>query len=158
MLYYLFSYLETIHFPGARVFTYVTFRAAMAIILALIVSVWFGNFFIKLLKRKSIVETQRDAETDPYNTQKKGVPTMGGVIIITALLIPVLLVCKLHSIYTILMMRDGFIAPNINFETPDQYSEGLNIINKPTACELNVCLSNSFGFGGTNSALVIKKL
>ena len=115
MLYYLFSYLERLDFPGAGVFTYVTFRAAMAIILALIISVWFGNAFIKLLKRKKIVETQRDAATDPYNTQKKGVPTMGGVIIITSILIPVLLVSKLHSVYTILMIVTTLILGVIGF-------------------------------------------
>ena len=61
-------------------------------------------------------------------------------------------------VYSILMMQGGFIAPNINFEQPDEYSEGLNIINTTTNKELNVILSNSFGFGGTNSALVIKKI
>ena len=61
-------------------------------------------------------------------------------------------------IYSILMMQGGFIAPNINFEHPDEYSEGLNIINTTTNKELNVILSNSFGFGGTNSALIIKKV
>lgn len=61
-------------------------------------------------------------------------------------------------VYSILMMQGGFIAPNINFENPDEYSEGLNIINKTTEKELNIVLSNSFGFGGTNSALIIKKL
>ena len=115
MLYYLFNYLQKIHFPGAGVFNYVTFRAAAAIILALIISVWFGNWFIMLLKRKRIIETQRDEATDPYNTQKKGVPTMGGVIIIMAILIPVLLVCKLHSVYTILMIVTTLILGIIGF-------------------------------------------
>ena len=115
MLYYLFHYLDKINFPGAGVFTYVTFRAAFAIILALIVSVWFGNAFIKFLKRKKIVETQRDEATDPYNTQKKGVPTMGGVIIIMAILIPTLLVCKLHSVYTILMIIATLLLGTIGF-------------------------------------------
>ena len=115
MLYYLFQYLNQINFPGAGVFTYVTFRAAVAIILALIVSVWFGNGFIRMLKRKKIVETQRDEKTDPYNTAKKGVPTMGGVIIIVSILIPVLLVCKLHSIYTILMIVTTLILGLIGF-------------------------------------------
>ena len=115
MLYYLFNYLQKLNFPGAGVFNYVTFRAAMAIILALIISVWFGNWFIKMLKRKKIIETQRDEATDPYNTQKKGVPTMGGVIIITAILIPVLLVCKLHSVYTILMIVTTLILGLIGF-------------------------------------------
>ena len=61
-------------------------------------------------------------------------------------------------VYCILMMQNGFIAPNINFENPDEYSQHINVINKPTEKELKVILSNSFGFGGTNSALVIKKL
>ena len=60
-------------------------------------------------------------------------------------------------VYCILMMQGGFIAPNINFEHPDEYSEGLNIVNTTTFKELKTILSNSFGFGGTNSALVIKK-
>lgn len=61
-------------------------------------------------------------------------------------------------VYCILMMQNGFIAPNINFENPDEYSQHINIINKPTEKDLKIILSNSFGFGGTNSALVIKKL
>ena len=121
MLYYLFQYLHQINFPGAGVFTYVTFRAAAAIIIALLVSVWFGNWFIKMLKRKSIVETQRDAAIDPYNTKKVGVPTMGGVIIITAILVPVLLVCKLHSIYTILMIVTTLILGILGFA--DDYTK-----------------------------------
>lgn len=61
-------------------------------------------------------------------------------------------------IYSYLMMRDGFIAPNINFENPDEYSRELNIIPETIQRDLNVILSNSFGFGGTNSAIVMKKL
>lgn len=115
MLYYLFNYLDKHSFPGARMFNYVTFRAAIAIIFALIVSVWFGNWFIKMLKRKKVVETQRDASIDPYNTKKIGVPTMGGVIIITAILIPVLLVGKLHSVYTLLMIATTLILGILGF-------------------------------------------
>jgi len=59
-------------------------------------------------------------------------------------------------VYSLLMMQNSFIAPNINFETPDEYSAKLNIINKTTEKNLNTVLSNSFGFGGTNSALIIK--
>ena len=115
MLYYLFNYLDQHNFPGAGVFNYVTFRAAVAIILALVISVWFGNWFIKMLKRKKITETQRDESIDPYNTKKVGVPTMGGVIIIVSILVPVLLICKLHSIYTILMIVTTLILGIIGF-------------------------------------------
>ena len=61
-------------------------------------------------------------------------------------------------IYSYLMMRDGFIAPNLNFKNPDEYSRELNIIPETIRGDLNVILSNSFGFGGTNSAIVMKKL
>ena len=61
-------------------------------------------------------------------------------------------------IYSLLMAQNKFIAPNINFETPDEFSKELNIINKTTQAEIHTFLSNSFGFGGTNSSLVIKKL
>ena len=60
-------------------------------------------------------------------------------------------------VYSTLMMRNNFVAPNINFEEPDEYSEPLNIAAKTVDTEINCVLSNSFGFGGTNSALVIKK-
>jgi 3-oxoacyl-[acyl-carrier-protein] synthase-1 len=60
-------------------------------------------------------------------------------------------------VYSLLMMQDSFIAPNINFETPDEDSEKLNIITKTTNKNIDVFLSNSFGFGGTNSTLIIKK-
>ena len=119
MLYYLFNYLQECDFPGAGVFNYVTFRAAIAVILSLVVAVWFGNWFIKMLKRKKITETQRDASIDPYNTKKVGVPTMGGVIIIAAILIPVLLVCKLHSVYTLLMIATTLILG----QTPERRLE-----------------------------------
>ena len=121
MLYYLFNYLQECDFPGAGVFNYVTFRAAIAVILSLVVAVWFGNWFIKMLKRKKITETQRDASIDPYNTKKVGVPTMGGVIIIAAILIPVLLVCKLHSVYTLLMIATTLILGILGFA--DDYTK-----------------------------------
>ena len=61
-------------------------------------------------------------------------------------------------IYSIIMMQNNFVAPNINFENPDEYSEKLNLTAKTVDMEVNTVLSNSFGFGGTNSALVIRKL
>ena len=104
MLYYLFKYLEPIDFPGARVMGYVSFRSLMAVILALLISAIFGEYFIKLLKRKQITETQRDASIDPFGVEKKGVPSMGGVIIIVAILVPCLLLGKLENVYMQLML------------------------------------------------------
>ena len=104
MLYYLFDYLEQFDFPGARMFGYVSFRSLAAVILALLISTIFGEYFITLLKKKQITEVQRDASIDPFNVNKKGVPTMGGIIIIFATLIPCLLLGKLHNIYMILML------------------------------------------------------
>ena len=104
MLYYLFSYLEQFDFPGARMFGYVSFRSLIAVILSLLISTIFGEYFIKMLKKKQITETQRDATIDPFNVNKVGVPTMGGVIIIIAILIPCLLLGKLHNVYMILML------------------------------------------------------
>jgi 3-oxoacyl-[acyl-carrier-protein] synthase-1 len=61
-------------------------------------------------------------------------------------------------IYSLIMAHNSFIAPNINFENPDEYSEKLNIINETKEQKIDIFLSNSFGFGGTNSSLVVKKL
>ena len=104
MLYYLFHWLDQYDFPGAGMFGYTSFRALMAIILALLISTIWGDKFIHLLKRKQITETQRDASIDPFGVNKVGVPSMGGVIIIFATLIPCLLLGKLENIYMILML------------------------------------------------------
>ncbi len=85
-------------------FGYVSFRSLMAVILSLLISAIFGEYFIKLLKRKQITETQRDANIDPFGINKVGVPTMGGVIIIVAVVIPCLLLGKLHNVYMVLML------------------------------------------------------
>ncbi len=104
MLYHLFDYLEQFDFPGARMFGYVSFRSLMAIILALLISTIFGEYFIRLLKRKQISETQRDATIDPFNVNKVGVPTMGGIIIIFAIIVPCLLLGNLTNVYMLLML------------------------------------------------------
>lgn len=104
MLYYLFKYLDGMDFPGARVMGYVSFRSMMAVVLALLVSAIFGEYFIKYLKRKQITETQRDANIDPFGVEKKGVPSMGGVIIIVSILFPCLLLGKLDNVYMQLMI------------------------------------------------------
>ena len=104
MLYYLFQWLDKYNIPGAGMFGYTSFRALMAIILALLISSIWGDRFINLLKRKQITETQRDASIDPFGVNKVGVPSMGGVIIIVAILIPCLLLGKLSNVYMILML------------------------------------------------------
>ena len=104
MLNYLFDYLNSLNVPGARVFGYVSVRAVVTVILSLLVSAWFGKYFIRLLKRKHVSETQRDARTDPFGVSKVGVPTMGGVIIIVAILVPCLLLGRLDNVYMLLMI------------------------------------------------------
>lgn len=104
MLYYLFEWLQQYNIPGAGVFGYVSFRALMAIILSLLISTIFGAKFIDLLKRKQITETQRDVSIDPFNVGKVGVPSMGGIIIIVAILIPSLLLGRLDNVYMLLML------------------------------------------------------
>jgi phospho-N-acetylmuramoyl-pentapeptide-transferase len=104
MLYYLFRFLEQFGISGARIWGYISFRALLALILSLVVSAWFGERFIKFLKKKQITETQRDEKIDPFGTKKIGVPSMGGIIIIVSILIPVLLLGRLRNIYLILMI------------------------------------------------------
>lgn len=103
MLYYLFDWLETLDFPGARLFHYISFRAALAVILSLFISIVIGKSVINFLKKKQIGETVRDLGLSGQ-TEKSGTPTMGGLIIIASILIPVLLLTKLHNVYIILML------------------------------------------------------
>lgn len=104
MLYYLFEYLDSAYdIPGAGVFQYITFRAAMAIITSLIISMLFGKRLIDRLRRLQIGETVRDLGLEGQN-QKAGTPTMGGVIILLAIVLPTLLWAKLDNIYIILML------------------------------------------------------
>ena len=104
MLYYLFKYLhETFSLPGAGVFEYITFRAAMAIITSLIISLLFGKTWIDFLNRKQVGETIRDLGLEGQ-LEKQGTPTMGGLIILAAILIPALLFAKLDNIYILLML------------------------------------------------------
>ena len=91
MLYYLFRFLDQFGIPGSHMWGYISFRALLALILSLAISAWFGEKFIKYLKSKQITEVQRDAKIDPFGVKKIGVPSMGGIIIIAAILLPVLL-------------------------------------------------------------------
>ena len=104
MLYYLFRFLEQWNIPGSGMWSYISFRSLMALILSLIISVWFGEYFIKAMKRHGGTEAQRDKSIDPYGVEKKGVPTMGGIIILVATIIPCLLFGRLRNIYMILML------------------------------------------------------
>ncbi|WP_299012950.1 phospho-N-acetylmuramoyl-pentapeptide-transferase [uncultured Polaribacter sp.] len=104
MLYYLFHYLETqFSFPGASVFQFITFRAAAAFILSLLISAIFGKRIINFLRNQQVGETVRDLGLDGQ-IQKAGTPTMGGVIIILATLIPAILLAKLDNIYIIILL------------------------------------------------------
>ena len=96
MLYYLFRFLEQYGIQGAHLWSYISFRAILALITSLVISIWFGEYFIKWLRKRNVSETQRDVSIDPYGQQKKGVPTMGGVIILLAILIPTLLQSLCH--------------------------------------------------------------
>ena len=103
MLYYLFEYLEKHGIPGAGLFQYITFRSGMAIILSLIISIVFGNMIIRSLKKMQVGESIRDLGLDGQ-LEKEGTPTMGGVIIFLAIIVPTLLLADITNIYIILML------------------------------------------------------
>lgn len=104
MFYYLFQFLDKqFDFPGAGVFQYISFRAALALIVSLLISMVFGKRIISLLHKKQVGETVRDLGLDGQ-LQKKGTPTMGGLIILAAIVIPTLLFAKIHNVYILLML------------------------------------------------------
>jgi phospho-N-acetylmuramoyl-pentapeptide-transferase len=103
MLYYLFSWLDQLNVPGAGLFHYISFRAALALIFSLIVSVIIGKRIINKLRMQQIGETVRDLGL-AGQIEKSGTPTMGGLIILAAILVPTLLFAKLHNIYVITML------------------------------------------------------
>jgi phospho-N-acetylmuramoyl-pentapeptide-transferase len=115
MLYYLFEYLEKqFQFPGASLFGYISFRAAVAIILSLMISTIYGKRIIKFLQRQQVGESIRDLGLEGQS-EKAGTPTMGGIIIILATLIPVILVAKLDNIYIILLIVTTLWMGTIGF-------------------------------------------
>jgi len=103
MLYYLFKYLDKSGFAGAGVFNYITFRASLAGILGLLIALIAGKSIIKWLQKQQIGETIRELGLEGQ-MQKKGTPTMGGIIIILAIILPTLLLARLDNIYVILML------------------------------------------------------
>jgi phospho-N-acetylmuramoyl-pentapeptide-transferase len=135
MLYYLFEYLnKALNIPGTGVFQYITFRSALALILSLLISTIFGKRIINFLRNQQVGETVRELGLEGQS-QKAGTPTMGGIIIIIATLIPVLLLTKLNNIYIILLIVTtiwmgtiGFIDDYIKIFKKDK--EGLKGIFK----------------------------
>lgn len=135
MLYYLFEYLDKIlDVPGTGVFQYITFRSALALLLSLLLSTIYGKRIIRFLQRQQVGETVRELGLAGQN-EKAGTPTMGGLIIIFATLVPVILFAKLHNIYIVLLIVTtlwmgtiGFIDDYIKIFKKDK--EGLKGIFK----------------------------
>ncbi len=103
MLYYLFQYLDKLNVPGAGVFSYISFRSAAAVITSLLISLLIGKRIIQLLQKRQVGEVVRDLGLEGQY-QKKGTPSMGGIIILASIIIPTLLFAKLDNIYIILML------------------------------------------------------
>ena len=103
MIYHLFQYLERFDIPGQRLFTYLSFRAMLTSVTAMLISFFIGKWIIALLQRRQIGETIRDLGLEGQ-MQKKGTPTMGGIIIIISIVIPVLLFCDLTNVYLQLLL------------------------------------------------------
>lgn len=115
MLYYIFKYLdEAYNLPGAGLFQYITFRSGIAVILSLLISTIYGKRIINYLRNKQVGETVRELGLDGQ-VQKAGTPTMGGLIIILATLVPVLLLAKLDNIYIILLLVTTVWMGSIGF-------------------------------------------
>ena len=103
MLYYLFKYLHSVNFPGAGVFSYISFRSAAAVITSLVISMLIGKRIIRYLQKKQVGEVVRDLGLEGQY-QKQGTPSMGGIIILSSIIIPTLLFARLENIYIILIL------------------------------------------------------
>lgn len=114
MLYYLFQYLDKMDFPGAGVFQYISFRAALALMTSLLISMVFGKRIISYIRKKQIGETIRELGLEGQ-VQKTGTPTMGGLIILAAIIIPTLLFAKVFNIYIVLMLISTVWLGGIGF-------------------------------------------
>ena len=115
MLYYLFDYLDReFDLIGAGVFQYISFRAGMAVLVSLLITITFGESLITMLRKKQVGETIRDLGLEGQ-MQKKGTPTMGGLIIIAAIVVPTLLFAKLENIYVILLLVTTLVLGAIGF-------------------------------------------
>ncbi len=114
MLYYIFEYLDELNLPGAGVFQYISFRAALAVVLSLIISMVFGKRIIRLLQKQQVGESVRDLGLEGQ-LEKQGTPTMGGLIIIASIIIPTLLFAKLDNIYVLLLLASTLWLGLIGF-------------------------------------------
>ena len=115
MLYYLFEYLyKDLNIPGTGVFRFITFRAGLAIVLSLLISIVFGKRIIQSLRRRQIGETVRDLGLEGQK-EKEGTPTMGGIIIVLAIVVPCLLVARLDNVYIILMLISTLWMASIGY-------------------------------------------
>jgi phospho-N-acetylmuramoyl-pentapeptide-transferase len=114
MLVYLFKYFDTLDMPGAGVFQFISFRSAMAVITSLIISLLIGKRIIRFLQRKQVGEVVRDLGLEGQY-QKKGTPSMGGIIILASILIPTLLFARLNNIYVFLMLLTTLWLGSIGF-------------------------------------------
>ena len=114
MLYFLFEYLNKFDIPGVGMFQYISFRAALTMITSLLISLFFGKRIINFLQKKQIGETVRNLGLDGQ-MQKQGTPTMGGLIIIASIVVPVLLFGRLDNVYVILMLITTIWLGSIGF-------------------------------------------
>lgn len=115
MLYYLAQYLESqFNFPGASLFQYISFRAGMSVLLSLLIGMFFGKYLIRILQKMQAKETIRDLGLQGENL-KAGTPTMGGILIIAAILIPTLLFAQLDNVYIILLLISLLWMGSIGF-------------------------------------------
>ena len=114
MLVPLFDYLDKLDFPGAGMFQYISFRSAMAFILALFIATSIGKRIIISLQLKQVGETIRDLDLEGQMS-KMGTPTMGGIIILLAILVPALLLTKLNNVYILLLLVSTVWLAGIGF-------------------------------------------
>ena len=104
MLYFISQYLDQLNVPGAGMWSYISFRSLLALMFSLLISMVAGKRFITYMKKKRHIENARNAEIDPYGVEKKGTPSMGGVIIVGAVVIPALLLGRLDNVYINLLI------------------------------------------------------
>ncbi len=114
MFYYFFNYLQGLNMPGAGLFNFISFRAGLALITSLLISILYGKRIINFLQKKQIGEIVRDLGLEGQY-KKQGTPTMGGLLIIASILIPTLLFAKVHNIYIILMIISTIWLGTIGF-------------------------------------------